>query len=305
MARIQDELSADRFQTILVDATFADSLSSVIEGLARDPGSDTMLTLFGDPEGGQSELWIIRRSGRRMAIRRAMVATDDVQQMPELLSNRALELLRAVALELSVSPAPPSDMAPPVPDERSDLRQPGPRGPSPAEQGGTFAIDAGIAVSHISPGLSAVVAPLARGRVRLSESIAARLSVSGLGSRPRIESLNGSAEVSQSLGLLELQATFRQGKRARPVVSAGAGVLNARVMGTGRPPYEGKEPHQWSAAFDLGAGVAVGLRPRIALMAEVHAFVAAPHPVVRFLELEAATVGYPGVMLFLGLQVEP
>jgi hypothetical protein len=305
MARIQDELSADGFKAILVDANFADGLSSVIEDVARAHGSDTMLTMFGDPEAGQTELWVIRRSGRRVAIRRALVPVDEIERMPEVLSGRALELLRAIALELSVAPDAWADVRTSSAEGGAALRHPGSETLSPLGQGSAFAIDVGLAVSYNLPGLPPAIAPLARARLRLSKSLAGRVSASGLGSRPRTQTTNGSAEVSQALGLVEVQTVFRSDRRARPVFSIGAGVLNVGVVGQGKPPYEGRERRQWSAALDVGVGVAFTLRPRIALTTELHAFVATPHPVVRFLDVETATIGYPGLMLLLALEVEP
>ena len=38
-------------------------------------------------------------------------------------------------------------------------------------------------------------------------------------------------------------------------------------------------------------------------MTELHALVASPHPVVRFVDTRAATIGYPSLMLTLALQV--
>ena len=64
--------------------------------------SGTVLVVFGDPETGQAELCVVRRAARRTAVRRATVVVDDPERMPEALAARALELLRATALELSI-----------------------------------------------------------------------------------------------------------------------------------------------------------------------------------------------------------
>jgi hypothetical protein len=109
----------------------------------------------------------------------------------------------------------------------------------------------------------------------------ARLSLSGLGSRPRIETAYGSAELSQTIGLVEVGSAFRNGKRLRPMVSVGAGLLKVSMAGVGKPPYEGREGHQRSAVFDAGVGGALALRSRVALIAELHTFLASPHPEVR------------------------
>ena len=69
------------------------------------------------------------------------------------------------------------------------------------------------------------------------------------------------------------------------------------VVGTGAAPYEGREPQRWSAAFDGGVGVAFAIGSRTALVTELHALVASPHPVVRFADTRAATIGYPSVIL--------
>jgi len=44
---------------------------------------------------------------------------------------------------------------------------------------------------------------------------------------------------------------------------------------------------------------------RAALVTELHARVAAPHPVVRFADTRAATIGYPSVIVTVSLQVAP
>ena len=88
------------------------------------------------------------------------------------------------------------------------------------------------------------------------------------------------------------------------MLSLGAGVLNVAVVGTGTAPYEGREARQWSAAFDVGAGVALAIGSRAALVSEVHALMASPHPVVRFADTNTATIGFPSLIYTLALQVD-
>jgi hypothetical protein len=304
IARIRDELLEDRFQVVLVDSTFADAPGAIIERAARDFGADTIVTLFGDPETGQSELWVIARAGGRVAIRRARVAVGDPERMPEVLSTRALELLRATALELSIETT-----RAPQPPQAQDTVAAGRIGPAPepppSSERGILTIDAGIAMFQSLAGPPAAVAPVGRVALRLNDWLMARLSLSGLGSRPRIETAYGSAELSQTIGLVEVGAAFRNGKRVRPTVSVGAGLLTVSMVGTGKPPYEGREGRQWSAVFDAGVGGALALRSRMALATEFHVFLASPHPEVRFLKTRTATIGYPSFVLLLALQVEP
>jgi len=303
LARIRDELSADRFHVVIADANTAGDPAAVIESATRDADAGTILALFGDPEAGQAELCVVRRSVRRTAVRRAMVVLDDPERMPEALATRALELLRATALELSIElEHAPRAQGPPEPrleaDAAAELAP-----PAAAPEVPIVVATMGVGVWTSVQGPPAAVTPVARLGLRLSDWVWARVSVAGLGSRPRVDTAYGSATLAQSVALAELAAVFRPGKRIGLTASLGAGALNLAVAGTGAAPYEGREPQRWSAAFDGGAGVACAIGARAALVSELHALLASPHPVVRFVDTRAATIGYPSLILTLALQV--
>lgn len=303
LARIRDELSADRFHVVLADSSTAGDAGPVIEGAARDADSGTILTVFGDPETGRAELCVVMRAVRRAAIRRATVVVDDPERMPEALATRALELLRATALELSIElEHAPRAQTSPEPRLEADLTpRPGP--PAAASETTIVVAAMGVGVWNSIDGPPPAVTPIGRVGLRLSDWAWARVVVAGLGSRPRVETVYGSATLSLSMALAEFAAVFRRDKRVRPTLSLGAGVLNVAVVGTGAAPYEGRQPQRWSAAFDAGVGVAFTVGSRAALVTELHALLASPHPVVRFVDTRAATVGYPSLILTLALQV--
>jgi hypothetical protein len=303
LARIRDELSSDKFHVLLAEPSAATDPGTIIEKAARDPADGTVLAVFGDPETGVAELCVVQQTGRRIAVRRATVAVDDPQRMPEALSARALELLRATALELAIdsegtgprqgTPAPNPTIEP-----AAHLAAP----PAVA-QDGAVAVDLGLGILHSINGPPPAVIPIGRIRLRVSSWLAARVSVAGLGSRPHVDSRYGSATLSQSLALLELAGGFRSGTRVRVTASVGAGALNVNVAGIGAAPYEGRDPQRWSAIFGGGLGVALAISTRATLATELQALVASPHPVVRFVDTRAATVGYPALLLALTLQV--
>ncbi len=305
IGRIRDELLADRFQVVLVDSTSAGEPGDIVEKAAGNFGVDAILTLFGDPGTGQAELCVIERAGARVAVRRAMVEIAEPERMPEVLSRRALELLRATALELSIETTS-APQAPPAPTpDAVAVGEPGKvTAPPSSSEPAILTFDAGMAMFQSRAGPPAAIAPMARIQLRLSGWLMARLSLSGLGSRPRIQNTNGSADLSQTIGLVEMGAAFRSGARLRPRISVGAGVLRVNMVGVGKLSYEGREECQWSAVFDAGAGLALALRSGVALATELHAFLASPHPEVRFLKIPAATIGYPSFVLLLALQVE-
>jgi hypothetical protein len=309
LARIRDELSADRFRVVLADSSTSSDMEAVSESTARDADGGTTLAVFGDPQAGEAELCIVRRRARRIAVRRATVVVDDPERMPEALAARALELLRATALELSIESrrAPPPQKPPePRPEvETTPTSATSPFAAAAAREARIVAVTMGIGIWNSVEGPSPAVVPMGRIGVRLSGWAWARVSVAGLGSRPRIDTAHGSATISQSLALAELAAVFRPERSFHPMLSLGAGALNVAILGTGAAPFEGRDPHRWSAAFDGGVGVWFGVSSRAALVAELHALVAEPHPVLRFVDIRAATVAYPSVMLTLALEVAP
>ena len=166
-------------------------------------------------------------------------------------------------------------------------------------------VDLGVATWASIGGPPPAVAPVGRVALRLSDWAWARITAAGLGTRPSLETAYGSATLAQTVALAEAVAVFRGDKWLRPFVSVGAGALNVAVSGMGEGQYEGRAPQRWSAAFDGGIGVALVVRSRAALVTELHALVAAPHPVVRFADTRAATIGYPSLILTLALQVAP
>ena len=298
LARIRDEMSADRFHVVLADSSAPTAREDLIERAGED---GTTVALFGDPAMGETELCVIRRAARRTAVRWATIAVDDPERMPQALATRALELLRATALELSMeSERAAAPHQPPAVRPIVDIP---PTSPPPGPARVVAAM--GIGIWNNIDGPPAAVIPMGRIGLRLSDWAWARVSVAGLGSHPRIATADGSATVSQSLALAEFAAVFRPDRRLHPILSVGAGALDVAVVGTGAAPLEGREPQRWSAAFDGGLGVGFGLGSRSALVAELHALVAEPHPVVRFVNIRAASVGYPAVIATLALEVAP
>jgi len=301
LARIGAELSADRYHVVIADRDVAGGPGAVIESAAHAAEAGTALVLFGDPDSGQAELCIVRRSGRRTGVRRAMVVVDDPERMPEALARRALELLRATALELSIGIEPAPLPETPQPSE-ADVRS---SASAPAAPPAIVAVDLGVAMWASIQGPPSAVVPVGRVALRVSDWAWARITAAGLGTRPSLETAYGSATLAQTVALAESVAVFRRDKWLRPFVSIGAGALNVAVSGVGEGQYEGRAPQRWSAAFDGGIGAALVVRSRAALVMELHGLVAAPHPVVRFADTRAATIGYPSLILTLALQVAP
>jgi hypothetical protein len=304
LTRIREELLAGGFEVEVVDPGPNADPVSVAEAVTRQHGSVATIALLGDPDLGPAELWILDRIGPRPEVRRIMVPHDNPERIPEVLAIRTIELLRASALSLlvesnrTVPPPPPSASPPPAPAATATTS---PRPPPAAvvhlpERRDRIGVEAGVAALDSFDGPGAAVVPMARLRVPLPRPLFARLTLAGFGTRPRVATSLGTADITQALGLFEIGAVFRRQRRLNPVVTLGAGTIYVRSAGNGVYPYQGLEASEWSALIDCGVGLVAILGVHLATALELHLSLAAPHPVIRFSSTDAATIGRPALL---------
>jgi hypothetical protein len=105
--------------------------------------------------------------------------------------------------------------------------------------------------------------------------------------------------------LIEAATRLTDRGALRPLLSLGGGLLHVGISGSGTAPYVGQSAERWSASVDGGVGLALAVRSRAAVVAELHCLLASPHPSIRFMESVPARIGYPSLMLTLALQVMP
>jgi hypothetical protein len=303
MTRIRDELTTDGLNVTILDRGPSNDPFSVAEALGRERGSLATITLMGDPDRGPAELWIVDRIAGHGAVRRIVAPTDELARVPEILAVRALEILRASALELLVlSNRAASDQAKAAPTVVSPAPVSSPvRAPVRSDEEVGFAIETGVSLLQSVGGPGLAVVPLVRFQIQSTRAWFARLSLAGLGTQPRVEAAQGSARVGHELALIEVGAAFRRDKRVRPVVSVGAGALRVTVDGDGSWPYEGRRGGHWATAVGGAAGIMAKISAQLSLAVELHVLWAAPYPVVRFSGADAATVGRPAVFAAITL----
>jgi hypothetical protein len=300
LTRIRNELMAGGLVVAVADRSAADDPFSVAEAVNRERGerrSNATIALLGDPDVGPVELWIVDRIVNPGAVHRIVAPTDDPSRIPEILAVRALEALRASALALLVE----SNRPPVVPMNPAMVGEPPADGPLPPAGGGRVGVETGLSMLESAGGPGLAVMPLVRMRLRSAGAPFLRLGLAGLGRQPRVGAAQGSARVDHGLALIEGGAWFRPQRSLHPVVSVGAGILRVSVDGDGLWPYQSSGGERWSALFDVGAGFAAPVAPRLSLSLEVHGVWAAPHPVVRFAGVDSATVARPGVFVALSL----
>jgi hypothetical protein len=246
---------------------------------------------------------VVERIGGRVAARRAVVVTGDSRRMSDLLSLRAIELLRATSFELSLGAEETTPIRPPAAAPQVSEPPPAPVASPSSPNGSALDIDVGVALLHSFAGPPPAIMAIGRLRYRFAGRLYVRVTAAGLGSRPEVETTYGSAALSQSIGAVELGAVFRPDKRVRPSVFGGAGALNVSIIGAGNLPYEGRNAGRWAAAFVGGLAVAFAIRSHLVLTTDLCVLLAMPHPTVRFVDTKAATIGFPSLVLTVALQV--
>ncbi|WP_437586926.1 hypothetical protein [Sorangium sp. So ce1000] len=306
LIRIRGELVADGFDVEVLDAQSASAPRPTMDDAGQQAGSAALIGLFLAPDGQAAELWVVDPRTHETLVRRIDTRGEAREHIVEVLAVRAVELLRASLLELlmssqrSAAPAPAA--APPPSKVSQQVSRQAERSRVDASRRSMWGVELGggllASPGGIGPALLLVarlrVAPL--GPLGPLGPLEARLSFAGLGTAPRVVGPQGSATVQQRFGLVELAALPWPELRLRPRFSVGLGALHVAVDGEASWPYRGVHSAQWAFAADAGAGVELGIVRRLDVVAEAHALVAHPYPVVRFVETEAARGARPALL---------
>ena len=290
VTRIRAELVAGGFEVSVVDPGPRADPISIAEVMEQQPGAVATVALVGEPDQPGAELWILDRIGPAPVVRRVQAASEDREHLPEVLAIRTIEILRASALKLLVES---TRAAPSVVVEAAPPAAPAPPRPR------AFGLEAGVSLLDSVGGAGVAALPLARLRARFGDWMFARLTVAGLGTRPRVDSTVGSASLNQSLGLVELALALRPGRRLRPTFALGGGAFHFESEGVGTYPSQGVHRSRFTGAVDAGVGLLANVSAAVSLAFEVHALVALPHPKVRFFDVDAATLAYPALLASL------
>jgi hypothetical protein len=211
--------------------------------------------------------------------------------MAEVLSVRAVELLRASFLELAIATPPPSAEAPPAPVVERFAT-------ATLEQADwTWAVEAGGGTAYAVGGPWNVILSVARIERAFGRRLCARVSFAGLGTAARVDTPSGYAGLSQTILLAELVTRFRRGRGIEPLLSLGAGTLRLAADSHESAPFEAVSGARWAAAGDVGIGLRIPLRRRrFELGIEAHALLAQPYPTVQFLGNDVAHAGRPSLI---------
>jgi hypothetical protein len=289
LTRIRGELIADGFEVSVIDAPAGSDPASVLARADQQTGAAATIGLFLHADASAAELWVVDRLTNKTVVRRVEMTPSAGTSMPEVLARRSVELLRASLLEILVDAQkrPSLTPAPHAQASRWVARALEPRR-------SIFGVEAGAQVLAGFGGIGAAILPVARLRLALGERMATRLTLSGLGTRPVVETPVGTATVNQELALLEFLGDIAPASwQLRPTVSLGGGPYHIGIEGSANAPYAALHDGAVTFAADAGAGLAWSLTSSFALALEGHALILAPYPVISFLGVDTVETGRP------------
>ncbi len=303
LTRLREELTAGGFDVTVAEFGAGGEALWMVDPPAPGDGSIATVTLVGNPDEGEAELWIVDGvPGGRVVVRRLLVPAGPETHEDEVVAVRTLEFLRATAFELARR-MPPSA---PMPGASAPAPLTVAAGPasfnSPGPTRGPVSVELGLSLLESSSALGPAFLPVVRLRAEWLSLLETRITAAGFGTEPRVTTSQGTAAVGQMLGLLELRAAFRHGHALRPAIGVGGGFLRVNVEGTpSARSYQGFQGERWSALFDVGAGLTARLFRGLSLAVEAHGQLAAPYPTVRFAGEEVARLGRPALFSSLSL----
>jgi hypothetical protein len=304
LTRVREELAAGGFDVTVNEFGAGGEALWMVDAPAPRDGSIATITLIGNPDEGPAELWIVDGvPWGRAVVRRLLVPAGATAHDDEVLAVRALEFLRASALELARgapgSPAassPANSSAPSSPALTVSAQTAPPAAPvAAATEPGRVSFELGLSFLESAGALGPAFLPVARLRAEWLSLLETRVTVAGFGTQPRVTTLKGTAVVGHVLGLFELRTAFRHGHAVRPAIGIGGGVLRVSVDGDGYGPYEGLRGERWAALFDVGAGLTARLGRHLAAAFELHGQFAAPSPTLRSSGDEVARIARPAL----------
>ncbi len=292
VVRIRGELISAGFSVEVIDE-MVDSSRDSLEGLAEQRRADAAVAIVGHAAPNSVEAWVVDRLTGKSVMRRLPFEPES-DRAPQTLAIRAIELLRSSFMEINLTPEERSRPEVPPEVERLVGVDVTPRRPE------RFAVEVGAAGVFGGGGVGPSIVPVLVLDLALGRQFFLQATLAGLGTRPRVATEVGSAQVVQTLGLLGLGYRFRPGMRWQPFVGLSAGALYTSVDGrAASPDTKGLSADQWSLLFDAGAGVMLRMRTRFHVALAAHLQMAQPYPSIRFLESDVATSGRPNAFLAL------
>jgi hypothetical protein len=291
--------ASTRLKAELAGAGFSVTEVERAPGPGDEPQGFATISINRTGQGALADVWISDHVTGKTVTRRLRVGA--APNAANVLAIRAMELLRASLLELTL-PATEPEAPPSAPPDVLKWVEPVPKTLSKHELLDGTALTIGGLALHSFGGIGPAIGPQAR----ISHGIAAgwfgRLSLAAPLQGQTLSEPAGSATVTQQFASVDLGWAMKP----RPFAAfawAGLGAFYLHTTGTAAEPYHSTSDGVLSFLAAGGVGGLARLGARLAITAELAALGLVPKPVVIIADKHAGSAGAPSLGASIGLLV--
>jgi hypothetical protein len=268
---------------------------SWLEALAAERGVSAVVAILGDVTPVAVDVWVVDKTPGRFSVTRVAVEPG-TENVAERLAIRSLEVLRSSFLEIELA-ARRRGFAPITTPLAVALSQG--EGSPPAGQRERLGLEVGAAALTSLDGIGTALMPIVRVGWAARPWLVLQAALAGLGSRPTVATVAGSARIAQQFGLLGGRLRLHEDSWVRPFLALSAGLLRTAVQGQADSPSQGHSAAPWSFLVDGSLGAGLRLHGRYHLTLAAHVQLATPYVAVHFMDSVVASSGRPNLMLTL------
>jgi hypothetical protein len=253
--------------------------------LATQYGLDGIIDIVGEAAPVAVEVWVKGKAQGQFEVSRVDLETGE--NASERSAIRALEVLRSIFLEIEL--ASRARKAEPV----------APAQAAPSFEHLNLELGAGALSGVDGVGLAAL--PMARVGWAFRPWFSLQAALAGLGTRPKVSALEGSARVAQSFGVVGGCFRWRSGQRVQPLLALSLGWQRTTVEGRADAPKVGHSEARWALLGEGSVGTSLRLSGHLSATVAVHVQWTAPSVSIHFVDKTVASTGQPNLMLSLTL----
>ena len=297
LARVRGELTAAGFEISMQPQDPALDVRTALETVGRELDPIAAFAIVRAPTGNTAEIWVCDRMAGKSVIQSVRLDSSGTPGEPSravVLAVQAVELLKAslaqywlASVRRAQRPAATADVAP----------------PPAAHVTAGLGVAAGVGWLDSVGAVTAAWQPLVRVSYGGARGWAGRVTVAGFGTAAQLRAAEGTAQIQQELGALEIVRGFRAGKWVQLVASLGAGVYHARIsgVGTGSQDYNNIVTSTWSALGIVGVGLILPVVSHLSVAADAQVGLTWPGNLIRIVGTQAGWTGRPALLLSAGL----
>jgi len=253
--RLRGEALSVGFEVRFVHADTPNPPAAQLEALAPGLRAAAVVVFGGQADaataessGPQLDVWFLDRASGKTSVAHVRVSDEDLDRADVVIAVRAVDFIRARMFDTLAYRLATAKPAPPPADERP-----------PTMQDRAF-LAGGLAVVATSSGFAPSLLPCLEVGYQLRTWLRATASAFGLGTRPEMQTDEGTVRIDQRFIGLGLTFTRWHWRRFSPHADLGGGAYRVVAEGLVTPPgFEGHRVVAWSAGVRASLGVSASL----------------------------------------------